>query len=184
MQYAHTFDQTRAATDEKMKSGKSSALWRTSSKAWKMRIVARSSCLSGLSVLEAKLRHHKFFDERGTHDRLAQSRPIHGEQCSLISSLALDVTHKKRCLRLARQSSHLSLFKRHPLAQPRNPFLTTYDGLAYSLVQNSRDTPLGEGSPKLCWARAAPDFKDPGKVLRSLKSAHNRYICYAQLRFL
>src|ERR1700693_4162262 len=113
MQYAHTFDQTRAATDEKMKSGKSSALWRTSSKAWKMRIVARSSCLSGLSVLEAKLRHHKFFDERVNHaaHMIGWHKVVqyHGEQCSLISSRALDVTHRKRCFRLARQSSHLSL---------------------------------------------------------------------------
>jgi hypothetical protein len=48
----------------------------------------------------------------------------HRKECCLISSLALDVTHKKRCLRVVSQSSHLTLSKGHRPHDPRHPFLT------------------------------------------------------------
>jgi hypothetical protein len=67
---------------------------------------ARSSRVSRVS-------RPNWFDERVNHPAhmIGGHKVVqhHRKQRALISSLTLDVTHKKRCLRLARQSSHLSL---------------------------------------------------------------------------
>jgi hypothetical protein len=62
-------------------------------------------------TLEAKIRHHKFFDERLNHaahmvcwHKVVQH---HRKSRSSISSLALDVAHMSEYVHLSRQSSHL-----------------------------------------------------------------------------